>query len=81
MMFKPCCLLHKEASLGPSSKFHYYLYGANFTVRTDNNLLTYVLTIALMPQASCTAHFSINLAVKTLMKTCCLEVIRQRMDG
>lgn len=27
-------------------KFHDYLYGANFTVRTDNNPLTYVLTSA-----------------------------------
>lgn len=27
-------------------KFHDYLYGANFTVRTDNNPLTYVLTTA-----------------------------------
>lgn len=27
-------------------KFHDYLYGAKFTVRTDNNPLTYVLTTA-----------------------------------
>lgn len=27
-------------------KFHDYLYGANFTVRTDNNPLTYILTTA-----------------------------------
>ena len=27
-------------------KFHDYLYGARFTVRTDNNPLTYVLTTA-----------------------------------
>lgn len=27
-------------------KFHYYLYGAKFTVQTDNNPLTYVLTTA-----------------------------------
>lgn len=28
------------------NKFHDYLYGAQFTVRTDNNPLTYVLTMA-----------------------------------
>lgn len=27
-------------------KFHNYLYGAQFTVRTDNNPLTYILTMA-----------------------------------
>lgn len=26
-------------------KFHDYLYGAQFTVRTDNNPLTYILTM------------------------------------
>lgn len=27
-------------------KFHYYLYGARFMVRTDNSLLIYILTAA-----------------------------------
>lgn len=34
-------------------KFHDYLYGARFTVRTDNNPLTYVLTTA---KLSATGH-------------------------
>lgn len=34
-------------------KFHDYLYGAKFTVRTDNNPLTYVLTSA---RLSATGH-------------------------
>ncbi|XP_041837251.1 uncharacterized protein LOC121637270 [Melanotaenia boesemani] len=34
-------------------KFHNYLYGARFTVRTDNNPLTYVLTTA---KLSATGH-------------------------
>ena len=29
-----------------TDKFHDYLYGNNFTVKTDNNPLTYVLTSA-----------------------------------
>nr|KAG5695192.1 hypothetical protein BaRGS_018314 [Batillaria attramentaria] len=34
-----------------TDKFHDYLYGANFVVRTDNNPLTYVLTTAKLDAA------------------------------
>ena len=52
-------------------KFHDYLYGARFTVRTDNNPLTYVLTTAKLND---TGHRWFNFLfnytfMTTLMKT------------
>ena len=41
-------------------KFHEYLYGSTFDMYTDNNLLTYVLTIAKLDTAS--HHWVANLA-------------------
>lgn len=38
--------IHQLEFLALMDKFHDYLYGAKFTVRTDNNPLTYVLTTA-----------------------------------
>lgn len=55
-------------------KFHDYLYGARFTVRTDNNPLTYVLSTAkLNAVGHMSLTFNIALAAITLMLTCCHE--------
>ncbi len=50
-------------------KFHDYLYGAQFTVRTDNNPLTYILTTAKTqcdwsPLALSTRHVPFHTAVQ-----------------
>lgn len=57
-------------------KFHDYLYGARFTVRTDKNPLTYVLTTA---KLNATGHrwlaalstYDFGIQYRMSMQTCC----------
>lgn len=72
-------------------KFHNYLYGAKFTVRTDNNLLTYVMLSRLLnsmplaiggwqPYPLMILAYCTDQEEKMSMQTCCpgMEVQQTR---